>query len=171
MRKLFNTMLALLIILLIYQFFVTFLINKRDYNYSLITKDNDYSIKEKYNRKKGISMYSFLITDKNKNNFVYSYKGDLNRQSRVLKDIVSYNSNGLHCIAPVFKNDSIESIVCKYENQLVSYTYLKQIGNTEVDSFINNLSSTGYKINLDYKDINSAKTAHGNAGGHGHPVL
>lgn len=162
MKKLFNTMIALLIFLLIYQFFVTFLINKRDYNYSLATKDNDYLVKEKYNRKKGVNMYSFLITDKDKNSFVYSYKGNLNRQSRVLKDIISYNNNDLHCIAPVFKNDSIESVVCKYKKQLVSYTYLKQIGNTEVDNFINNLSSTGYKVNLDYKDINSAKTAHGN---------
>lgn len=162
MKKLFNTMLALLIILLIYQFFITFLINKRNYNYSLITKDNDYLITEKYNREKGISMYSFLITDKNKNSFVYSYKGDLNRQSRVLKDIISYNSNGIYCIAPVLKKNNIESIVCKYENQLVSYTYLKQVGKREVDSFINNLSSKGYKINLDYMNINSVKTAHGN---------
>ena len=130
MKKLFNTMIALLIFLLVYQFFVTFLINKRDYNYSLATKDNDYLVKEKYNRKKGVNMYSFLITDKDKNSFVYSYKGNLNRQSRVLKDIISYNNNGLHCIAPVFKNDSIESVVCKYKKQLVSYTYLKQIGNT-----------------------------------------
>ena len=92
MKKLFNTMIALLIFLLVYQFFVTFLINKRDYNYSLATKDNDYLVKEKYNRKKGVNMYSFLITDKDKNSFVYSYKGNLNRQSRVLKDIISYNN-------------------------------------------------------------------------------
>ena len=76
MKKLFNTMIALLIFLLVYQFFVTFLINKRDYNYSLATKDNDYLVKEKYNRKKGVNMYSFLITDKDKNSFVYSYKGN-----------------------------------------------------------------------------------------------
>lgn len=160
MKKVFSTMLALLIFLLVYQFFVTFLISKRDYNYSLVTKDNNYIIKENYHRKKGINMYSFLITDKKKNNFVYSYKGDLNRQSKVLKDIVSYNSKGLYCIAPVLKNDSIENIVCKYKDKLVGYNYLKQLGNTEVDSFVDSLSSTGYRINSLYRELNSAKTAH-----------
>lgn len=162
MKKIFSSIFALLLILLIYQFFITFLINKREYKYSLLTNNNKYLIKENYKRRKGVNMYSFLISDNNKNNFVYSYKGNLNRQSRIIKDIVSYNNNGLYCIAPVLKNDSIENIVCKYDNKLVSYTYLKQIGNIEVDNFINSLSSSNYKVNLSYRDINSAKTQYNN---------
>ena len=57
----------------------------------------------------------------------------LNRQSRIIKDIISFNKNDLYCIAPVFKNNYIENIVCKYKNELVTYNYLKQVGNNDVD--------------------------------------
>lgn len=162
MKKIFKTLVAILLFLLIYQLIVTFFINKRDYNYSVKTDNNEFIVKEKYERKKHVNMYSFLITDRENNNFVYSYKGDLNRQSKVVKDIISYNNNGLYCIAPVLKNDSIESIVCKYDKKLVTYNYLKQIGNKEVDNFINNLTSSKYKVNLEYKNINDAKTVYQN---------
>ncbi len=162
MKKVFGTLVALLIFLLIYQLIITFFINKRDYNYSIVTDNNEYMIKENYERSNHTNMYSFLITDKQKNNFVYSYKGDLNRQSKILKDIVSYNSNGLYCIAPVLKNDNIESIVCNYNNQLMTYNYLKQIGNIDIDNFIDKLQTLNYKVNLEYKNMNDAKTTYQN---------
>lgn len=157
MKKMFNIVIVLGILAIIYQFFVTIFINKRNANYSVLTNDNSYLIKEDYKRIGETNMYSFLIKNRNKENFVYSYQGNLNKQSRVIKDVISYNDNNLSCIAPVFNNKSIENIVCRYNGELVSYTYLKQMNNDKIDDFINNLSSSKYKINLDFKDINSAK--------------
>lgn len=160
MRKMLRVVFAVALIAIIYQFFVTFLINKRYDNYSLITKKHTYTIKETYKRKNKKHMYSFLILDDYNNNFVYSYDGDLNRQSKVIKDIISYQKNNLYCLAPVFKNNTIQNIVCRYEDQLVGYTYLKQIGNPEVDKFINILSRTEYTVNTKYQELNSAITKH-----------
>lgn len=160
MKKMIHVVISIALVATIYQFFVTFLINKRYDNYSLITKDNQYMINETYNRKNKHHMYSFLIKDNQDREFVYSYDGDLNRQSKVIKDIISYQKNGINCIAPVFKNNYIQNIVCQDQNQLVSYTYLKQRGNIDIDQFINQLSKSGYQLNTKYKELNNAKTQH-----------
>lgn len=162
MKKMFNIVLVLGIISILYQFFVTIFVTRRNANYSVLTDNNSYMVKEDYKRKGETNMYSFLITDHNKNSYVYSYEGDLNKQSRVIKDIVSYDNTNISCIAPVFKNERIENIVCKYNNELVSYSYLKQISNSDIDKFLNQLSNSKYKVNSEFRDINSVKTDYNN---------
>lgn len=162
MKKMFNIVIILGVLALLYQFFIMLFVNKRNSNYSVLTDDDSYLIKEDYKREKDINMYTFLITDKEKNNFVYSYQGDLNKQSKVIKDVINYKKDNLNCIAPVFKNNKIENIVCKYNGELVSYTYLDQIGNVDVDNFIEVLSNSKYDFDDSFRKINNSKTDYQN---------
>ena len=161
MKKVFRTIVGLIIVFLIYQFFVNFLITSKEYNYSVHSNNKEFLVNEIYKRKNHHNLYEFLIKDKNNNTFVYDYEGNLNRQSRIIKDIVYYNDSDLYCIAPVFKNNNIENIVCKYKGELVTYSYLKQIGNSKINEFINILNNSSYNVNKDYNSINDAKVNYG----------
>lgn len=162
MKNMLRALFALFVVFIIYQFIVNFFITKKDVSYTINGKNNTYMIYENYNRNKNYDLYSFLITDKNKTEFVYDVSINLNRQSRIIKDVISFKKNSLYCIAPVFKNNYIENIVCKYNNELTTYNYLKQLGNNTVDLFIEQLNKTNYKVNNDYQNINIAKTKFNN---------
>ena len=75
---------------------------------------------------------------------MYSINKDFNRQNMVINSIKRFDENGLSCIMPVFKDNSISEITCKNGDGLVSYSYLKQQGNGSVNSFVSNLKTEGY---------------------------
>ena len=159
MKRMITIVLILGALALIYQFFVLFITNKHDATYSVKTSDNSYMIQEKYKRKDGFNIYYLKIEDKNKNNFVLSFDVDLNRQSRIVKDIKEYKGNSIYCIAPILKDKQLKDISCNYKNQQVSITYLHQINNKEIDNFINDLKNQGYEFNNEIdKTTNIVKT-------------
>lgn len=162
MSKMVKVIIVIGVILLIYQFLVNFLITSKEFKYSVNISDNSFAISEEYHRLRGNDTYSFSIVDKDNVTFVFDYAGNLNRQSRVIKDIKTFNKNNLYCIAPILTNNSIDSIVCKYNNELVTYNYLKQIGNNDVDEFINTLvTDKSKKTNTRYTKMNEAKSLFG----------
>ena len=162
MNKMVKVVIVIGVILLIYQFLVNFLITSKEFKYSVNISDNSFTINEEYHRLRGNDTYSFSLVDKNNVTFVYDYVGELNRQSRVIKDIKTYNKNGLYCIAPVLTNNNIDSIVCRYNKELVTYNYLKQIGNNDVDEFVNQLvSDKKKKTNTRYTKMNEVKSLFG----------
>ena len=161
MQKMIRVIIVLGILSLIYQFIINFFLTNREYNYSLKNNNDEFIINEIYKKKNGYNLYTFKIVDKDNNTFIYDYEGDLNSQSKVIKNIESYKKDNLYCIAPVFKNKKIENIVCSYNNELVTYTYMQQIGNIEVDNFVNSLQ-TNYTVNTSYRDINNIKTDYQN---------
>ena len=144
MKKLISIIITLGVLSLTYQFIVTFFMFKHTSNYSIKNNEDEFMITEKFQKSGEHNMYSFYMTDKNKNNFVFSYDTDLNKQSKVIIDVVSYHDNDLYCVAPVLKNNSVENIECKYNEQLVSYSYIKQ--NRDITGFINKINTSGYKF-------------------------
>lgn len=154
MKKMINIVFILGALSLLYQFFVMFLMNKHNAVYSLKTSNNSYMINENYEKSRKYNMYYFLITDQNKQNFVYSINRNLNRQARIIKEIKTYQNNNLYCIAPVFKKKIIDSVLCKLDETQVSTTYLKQIGNNDIINFTANLKKDGYTLNEELdKDV------------------
>lgn len=147
MKKMINIVLILGALALLYQFFVLIIMNKHKSTYSIKTDDNSYMIDESFNKNGKYNMYYFLIKDKDNNTFVYSYDKDINKQSRIITDVLSYKNDNLYCIAPVFKNNEVENIICNLDNNLVSYSYLKQIGDSRVDEFINSIKQKNYNFN------------------------
>ena len=144
MKKLFSIIIALGILSLAYQFIVTFFMFKHTSNYSVKNNEDEFMVKEKFKKSGEHNMYSFYMTDKNKNNFVFSYDVDLNKQSKVIVDVLSYHDGDLYCVAPILKNKSVENIECIDGVQLVSYSYIKQ--NKNITDFINQINNSGYKF-------------------------
>lgn len=144
MKKLFSIIIALGILSLAYQFIVTFFMFKHTSNYSVKNNEDEFMVKEKFKKSGEHNMYSFYMTDKNKNNFVFSYDVDLNKQSKVIVDVLSYHDGDLYCVAPILKNKSVENIECIDGDQLVSYSYIKQ--NRNITDFINQINNSGYKF-------------------------
>lgn len=159
MKKMITVVFILGALSLLYQFFVLFIMNNHEASYSIKTSENSYMIEEEYNKKGGFNIYYLKIEDKNKKVFVASYDKNLNRQSRIVKDVIEYKNNNLYCIAPVLKDKEIENISCLFNDKQVSLSYLHQIGNTEVDSFISTLKKDGYNVNDEIdKSTNVIKT-------------
>ncbi len=160
MKKMITVVFVLGGIFILYQFFAMFLMNKHTSTYSLKTTDNAYMIKEVYRKHKKFNIYSLYIEDKNKQKFVASYDLDMNRQNQIIKDIKTYQKDNLYCIAPILKNKKFEQVLCQYNNEQVSVSYLHQIGNYEVDSFISNLKNEkylfDYEIDKEENVINSS---------------
>lgn len=144
MKKLFSIIIALGILSLAYQFIVTFFMFKHTSNYSVKNNEDEFMVKEKFKKSGEHNMYSFYMTDKNKNNFVFSYDVDLNKQSKVIVDVLSYHDGDLYCVAPILKNKSVENIECIDGGQLVSYSYIKK--NKNITDFINQINNSGYKF-------------------------
>lgn len=159
MKKMITIVFILGALSLVYQFFAMFIMNKHSALYSLKTNDNSYMISENFKKDSKYHMYYLQFTDNEENHFVDSINIDLNRQSRIIKNVKSYQNNNLKCIAPILKNKSITNILCNLDNQEVSLSYLKQIGNSDVNQFIDTLKKDGYTVKEDLdKDTQIVKT-------------
>lgn len=162
MKRMISIVFTLGAIALLYQFLTLFIMNKHDAVYSVKTDDNSYMINEDYNKTKDYNMYYFLIKDKKNNSFVYSINKSLNRQSRIIKEIKSYQNNNLYCIAPVLKNKIIDNVLCKLDGIQVSTSYLRQIGNQDIQVFNTSLKNNGYKLNEELDKETQIKQSYGN---------
>ena len=57
-----------------------------------------------------------------------------------------YEKDDLKCVFPVFKNNFYTNVVCNIDKKMVSYDYLKQIGDIRVNVFIEKLKKKGYSL-------------------------
>ena len=162
MKKMVTVILLLGALALVYQFFVSFVISRHDASYSVKTSDNSYMVKENYRKEKNFNMYSLLIEDKDKNTFAAIYNVDLNRSSRIIKDVKEYSDGNLVCIAPILKDKKIENLSCRLDNNQVSISYLHQIGNTSINKFIDSLKQDGYTFNNEIDSNNNISSTSSN---------
>jgi hypothetical protein len=144
MKKLMQILVALLVLFIVYQFFANLLINSHKLDYSVVTSDNKYNISEIFHKSGDSNIYSFKVVDQNNNKYLFSYDVDLNKQDRIIKDIKYFKNNNLTCIYPIYKRNNVGNVSCIYNNEQVTYSYLKEIGNTDIDSIISTLETNKY---------------------------
>ena len=147
MKKALPILLVLAFLGLVLPVAVNVFVKEKKTEYSLKTDDNTYEIKEHLEVVDGKSYYNFMISDKDKTTYSLFLDYDLNKQTNVIKDIKSYSSNDLKCIFPIFRRDVTENVTCLYKGEAVSYDYLKQIGNQDINSIITELKESEYKHN------------------------
>lgn len=147
MKKALPILLVLGFLGLVLQVAVNVFVTEKNTVYSLKVDDNSYTINEHLEVVDGKSYYSFDVTDKDKISYSLFLDYDLNKQTNVIRDIKSYSSNGLSCIFPIFKRDITENVTCLYNGEAVSYNYLKQIGNQDIDVIVNKLKEEKYTHN------------------------
>ena len=145
MKKVIITVFMLAIVSLVYQYGVIHLISEKNSKYIINTSGVNFNVFESFKKVNGKNLYQFKIENSNTKD-VYSYLMDrnFNGQNVLVKDIRSFDKDGLKCIVPVFKDNSITEILCKTEDNVVSYSYLKQNGNNVVDEFVNSLKNEGF---------------------------
>lgn len=145
MKKLIPILLLLGVAALVFQLFIQFLIKYHDIDYSIATKDNSYLINEKLRISGKKNMYSFKVVDSNENTYIFDFSNDYNRQDRVIKDIKFFDEGDLKCIFPIYKKKKTSDIYCNYDGSQVSYSYLKQIGNEEIEKIVSKLKKDKYE--------------------------
>ena len=150
MKRIIKFVIAIGFILFIFQFAVMFFINKHEIQYILSQGSNTYTVKENFEKIKKKHYYYFEVLDKSKNKFVFYYNEDYKKKKKVLEQVEIYKENDVYCMAPIFKNHRLGGIVCRRNNELVSYDYLRREG-LVISSFEENLQKKGYT--LDYNDV------------------
>lgn len=163
MKKALPILFVLAFLGLVLQVAVNVFITEKNTTYALKTDDNTYSILEHLEVVNGESYYNFEVTDKNDVSYSLFLDYDMNKQTNVILDIKSYTSNGLSCIFPIFRRNVTENVTCLYNGEAASYNYLKQIGNQDINSIIEQLKENGYTHNS--WDRKESTTANLNAEG------
>ena len=129
---------------LILQIVITFFITEKNTEYVVLTDDNEYRILESLEVVDDVSFYDFSITDKNGNYYLLSLSEDFNRQSEVILDVKYFKSNDVSCIFPIYRREKTGNVSCLYKGEAVSYSYLKQINNTDINNIISKLKEEDY---------------------------
>lgn len=161
MKKMIPIVFVLGLLALLIQFFVQSLIKHHDISYSIITDNNSYMIDENFNIEDGKHVYSFKVVD-DKLSYVYhfDFKHDYNKQESIIKDIKFYQYDNLACLFPIYKNGYTSDLICNYNDEQVSYSYLKQIDNSDVKKIVTDLKKEKYTVKT-WKD-NTSYTKEGN---------
>ena len=147
MRKLLTIIISLGLMALTYQLIVNIFISHKDTTYSLLSGDRSFLIEEKFYKMDGSHYYEYVVKDEKDNKFSFYKKYNFNKQSKVLKDIVTYQDKNVLCYLPIYKDDSTSELNCfigKGKNkELVDYNYL-------VNSEYDNDSIVKYYEHLNY---------------------
>lgn len=156
MKRVLLTILILGGIGLILRLFINFFTNSHDISYSLVSADRQkYFITEKFLKEDNIHTYSFTVKNK-KDIYSFSYQSNLNKQTNIISDIKYYKENNLKCIFPIYKQNYTSDISCLLDNKQVSYSYLQQINNKDINKIIAKLKKDKYD-SLSWKIKNTKK--------------
>ena len=162
MKKIFSILIALGIMALSYQLIVNIFITHRVTEYSIKEEDDVFFVEEEFLKVKGKHIYNYFVTDRNKNSFAFYHEGEYNKQTKLLKKIISYKKEGVLCYLPIYKDESTGEVNCfigKGKNkELVDYNALLDgsIDHSEIAKYYEHL---GYSRNS-WKKSSSTKKKH-----------
>lgn len=140
------------LIFLIRWLFVSFKGN-HNINYILTTKNNSYKINEKFDDDN--SNYYFEVKDRDNNKYLFSTTNKYNKNKKIISDIRLYKKDNLSCILPVYNKDRGD-LVCVYKKKQVSYSYLKETDNKEINDINKLIKKDGY-LSIDKYDYSEVK--------------
>ena len=153
MKKIFKFILFLIICYLLYKLFVFIFVNDFSNKYKIVSGKHSYDVLEKFNKNGDDHTYSFTI-DSGKDKYSFSYNHIFHKKKHIIKNIKYYKNNNLKCIYPIYLDDNYSDIYCLYNNKQVSYSYLKQINNKDIDKVISLVKKDGYRT-FSYSDKKS----------------
>lgn len=151
MKKIFNFVIVLGILLLIFQFGVTFFKKEHRLDYSISINSKDATVHEEYSKTKDNDYYFFKVKYDDKV-FVFDIDNIFNKQKKVINDIKVYEKDELTCISPSYIKEFKSDIICDVNGEQRSYASIKDKYN--LDEFINTL----YKFDKN-KYVSSSKSS------------
>ena len=144
MKKAFPILFIIAILGLVLQAVVIVFTVEKTSEYTLLTKDNEYQIKEHLEVIDEESYYNIGITDKEGSVYTVFLKKNLNKQTEIIRDIRTFKTDNVSCIYPIFRRDVTANLTCLYDGEVVSFDYLKQIGNKDINGIVDVLKSEEY---------------------------
>lgn len=152
-KRVFSLTLAIVILMLAFQFIVNLFKTDHKVEYSLKIDDKDYEIVEIYKKRKNFDSYLFNVKV-DEYNFIIERENDFNKQKNIVKDIKTYKKDDVFCLSLIFSADKVESSpICIKNNKLYSHYSLSDEYN--FDEFLSKLPN--YKKQLINSDSNSVK--------------
>lgn len=135
MKKLIKLLLAIFILILLFET-ITYMFKKsHDINYELKPKDREYKIHEVYKDKN----YYFKISSES-----YKYSFEINdkfsKSKKLITDIKEFTTKDSLCIYPVIKDSNDTNILCSKNNSTYSYNQYKE----QLKDFVKELKKDGY---------------------------
>lgn len=159
MKRVFQVVLLLVVLFFGFQFISMLFINQHETSYIVKVDDKEFAIKEEFRKKEKIHDYYFEI-DIDKHHFAFHNSSNLNKQKQVIKNIEYFDVGNIFCIYPIIeeKNGSSQNdILCDSDNQIVTYSYLKQKNNIYVEGFVQNLQKKEYS-NISWDQFNKLES-------------
>ena len=124
MKKFLPVLIAFALLSLTYQVIVNFFVSSHKMSYSILSDNNSFLVKERYQKSKEYDDYSFNVNDKDGKLYLFTSDLNYNRQKKVLKDIASYSDDSISCILPIYKKNEYGNVICNYNGKQVDYSYL-----------------------------------------------
>lgn len=148
MKKIIKLIIAIFIIILIFELVAYLFKDNHNINYTLKDNNKNFKVKEIYKNDK----YYFKITTKG---YKYSFEidNDFHKKEKIITKLYSFTTNDYYCIYPVINKTTKTNIICSKDNKSYSYTYLKE----NLKPFIESLQKHGYKSDSWLKESQSAK--------------
>lgn len=140
MKKALSLVILLVILFMSYQLIGTFIKKNHEIEYNIQIENQEYKIKEIYNKKLNNSYYLEITLNDQK--FIYNIDNSFNKQKRIVKDIKVKNIDNVLCIYPILINDQKTEIECNYNNNLYSYYVAKDF--TAAKELVTELKTLGY---------------------------
>lgn len=123
-KKVISFTLIIILILLTYQFIVTFFKDNHYVTYS-IGKDEIFNIEEKYIKKNKQDYYLIKVNHK-EDNYVFKIDNEFNKQKNIVEKIKVFEQDGFYCIGlDLVGKDKYSYPECSKENITYSYSSIK----------------------------------------------
>lgn len=136
MKKIFKLLIAIFLIVLIFEVIAYIIKDNHETSYKIKVNDTKYNIEEIYKNKK----YYLKISNKDYK-YLFETEDNFHKKKKILSKIYEYKTGDALCIYPVLKKDTDLNIMCSKNNNSYSYTYYKD----KLKDFVKELKEKGYK--------------------------
>lgn len=126
MKRILSFTLFIGVLLLVFQFLVTYFNPGHEIEYQFRSNDKDYQIDERLFLREGKPVYRFQITYDGKT-FLFENDKDYNKKKKLITSIRTFEKEGITCLAPVYQEvlEDVHDIQCVFNHQQFTYTALK----------------------------------------------
>lgn len=155
MKKTMTYLAVFLIILVIYELCFNYLKSGHEINYILKNDGEEYNIIETYSRDYKKDIYIVKVTNDDFS-YVFSIKNDYNKRKNIVKEVNEYSKDDTKCLNLRLVDGKYSEIVCKSDDKLYSYNYLKdKLQIEELDYYLDKYPEEPNKMTYDKLSINS----------------
>ncbi len=147
MKRIIKVVIALALFSLVFQIGIHLLVQKHTVTYELYEGKAKFEVEENFTKQDEHHDYQLLIRYRDLE-FPFQIEQDYHKQKKVVEKIEYRETEDLVCIYPILKGKQETTVLCNQKGALLSASYLKQVQNEEVKSFLTELQNKQYHSSL-----------------------